>query len=71
MDQGPNLRYYMPTPADAAVKAFRAWFSGPGGNGAEFGHSAPGRSDADLKPKRVMLDRYEQHTKNCPACSKV
>ena len=61
----------MPTRADALVASFKNWLDKAGGGGP-FGplHKAPGYP-ALVTDHRVLLNRYEQHTKNCTACKKA
>lgn len=59
--------YFVPSSKDRAVTALRRWLGQVG--------PIPWARSA-LQPlvgvsKRELLDRYEQHTKDCPSCSKV
>jgi hypothetical protein len=67
--------YFMPSRADALVRAFRKWFQAAGdpqwlgvaatrSNGESSGWiRVPARSGRD-----AMLDRYRQHTQICSSC---
>jgi pheophorbide a oxygenase len=61
--------YFMPTRADTMVIAFRDWVESVGGGGP-FG---PLHRAKDYPPlitdHRVLLNRYDQHTKNCTKCA--
>ena len=64
-------KFHMPTSADALVVGFRGWIdkftnSGPYGDSIGKGHYDVQREEYS---KREVLDRYEQHTKHCKACS--
>ena len=51
------------------VAAFRAWLDGRGGGGPT--PLAAGPLPPELQSKEQMLDRYSQHTRFCPSCSRV
>lgn len=53
-----------------SVLAWRKWFhkEGQGGHWRASGQLA---TPAPQLSREQLLDRYHQHTKNCPACSKV
>lgn len=53
-----------------SVLAWRKWFhkQGQGGYWRQIGREA---SPAPELTREQLLDRYHQHTKHCPACSKV
>lgn len=56
--------YYMPTPADGSVRALRKWIARFGGpRWMAKGLQPPVETD-----RRVLLDRYESHTKTCKVC---
>ncbi len=56
--------YYMPTPADGSVRALRKWLARFGGpRWMAKGLQPPLETD-----RRVLLDRYESHTKTCKVC---
>lgn len=71
-DRGGQWRqmYYMPSSVDVPVITLRRWLE-------EYGREMPGACMPALKDipcqldKRVVLDRYEQHTKNCQVCMKA
>jgi hypothetical protein len=67
-DGGWRKEYFMPTRADALVAAFKNWLD-VAGKGGPFGplHRCPDYSPL-VTDHHVLLNRYEQHTKNCPAC---
>jgi len=67
--QGWRKHYYMPTRADTLVAAFKNWLDVVGGGGP-YGplYQAPGYPPLQHDHK-VLLNRYEQHTKSCKACS--
>lgn len=65
-----NEQFYMPTPSDAGIAAFRVWLN-------KFGGGEPGwingGSDAEAMEKLPPLDhfnRWQLHSKQCPACRK-
>lgn len=65
-----SKNYFMPASLDFGVKALREWYLRmaeplPWGAGARSPTAAVGQS------RRQMLDRYEQHTKDCPSCAAV
>ena len=53
-----------------SVLAWRKWFHKQGHSGywQQIGREATPAPDLT---REQLLDRYHQHTKNCPACSKV
>ena len=58
--------YYMPTASDGSVRALRKWiarFGGPKWLVPGLSSSLPPTPD-----RRVLLDRYESHTKHCKVC---
>ena len=59
--------YYLPTPADAGVSAFRNWMDKHAGGKVAW---APGVVDdaSKVKSEAEQLDRYHRHTKHCVAC---
>jgi len=61
--------YFMPTAADTLVAMFRNWMDKTG-KGGPFGplHNAKGYGPL-ITDHRVLLNRFEQHTKHCKACS--
>ena len=59
--------YFMPTRADTLVAAFKNWLD-VAGKGGPFGPLHRCANHSLITDHRVLLDRYEQHTKNCPAC---
>ena len=59
--------YYLPTPADAGVSAFRNWMDKHARGKVAW---APGVVDdaSKVKSEAEQLDRYHRHTKHCVAC---
>jgi len=62
--------FYMPTKSDEFVRSFRKWLIQFAGNGPKW---APG-TDTTFPPsqgfnREYIMDRYNQHTKFCSACS--
>ena len=53
-----------------SVLGWRKWYHKQGGGGF---WEASGRdpTPAPVLTREQLLDRYHQHTQNCPACSKV
>lgn len=51
------------------MAAFRAWLDGRGGGGPT--PLAAGPLPPEPQNKEQMLDRYNQHTRFCPSCSRV
>jgi len=69
---GWKEKFFMPTSLDALVTGFRTWVDkftngGPYGLAGDTGKSAGAAAAAYTK--REVMDRYEQHTKHCKACS--
>lgn len=66
-----QMSYFLPTRADALVAAFKNWLDKAGGGGP-FGplHKAASYSPL-VTDHRVLLNRYEQHTKHCQECLKA
>ncbi|BDA47256.1 Protein TIC 55, chloroplastic [Coccomyxa sp. Obi] len=58
--------YFMPAQADRMVVEFRKWLDSRGGGGP-----TPGDPGPILDDRKALLDRWEQHTKNCPSCLKA
>ena len=48
------------------VAAYRKWLAGRGGGGP-----LPMPEGSEVQPQPQLLDRFSQHTKNCPSCSRV
>ncbi|GMH39522.1 hypothetical protein BSKO_07420 [Bryopsis sp. KO-2023] len=63
---GGSESFFMATSADSAVRSFRKWFDTVGMGGPPF----PGgqRMDGGELQKEELLDRFEQHTKECKEC---
>ncbi|EIE25056.1 hypothetical protein COCSUDRAFT_46572 [Coccomyxa subellipsoidea C-169] len=61
-----NRLYYMPAQADRFVAAYRKWLAGRGGGGP-----LPMPETSELQAQPQLLDRYSQHTQNCPSCSRA
>jgi hypothetical protein len=65
---------FMPTAADATVRAFRKWYAKSGGVKWAKGVTADETSNAVTavnsgdSRREVLLDRYSAHTKNCASC---
>lgn len=71
---GPSAwkrQFYLATRADTLVAAFRNWLD-TGGKGGPFGplHLVQEYPDR-ITDRRVLLDRYNQHTKNCRHCKRA
>ncbi len=63
---------YLPTGADAPFRAWQTWLHGRGGGGwvqATTGGPPDGPPPTASLPRRVVLDRFESHTRHCPSCS--
>ena len=59
--------YYLPTPADAGVSAFRTWMDKHAGGRVAWAEGVV--DDASkVKTEAEQLDRYSRHTKHCIAC---
>ena len=59
--------YYLPTPADAGVSAFRTWMDKHAGGRVAWAEGVV--DDASkVKTEAEQLDRYNRHTKHCIAC---
>lgn len=61
-----NKLYYMPAQADRIVAAYRKWLAARGSGGP-----LPMPENLDLQPQSQLLDRFTQHVKNCPSCSRA
>jgi hypothetical protein len=65
-DASWKLHYFMPSPADVAVTAFRSWvdkFASHPDSGLPKGASFVSREET--------FDRYSQHVVHCPSCQGV
>ncbi|CAM6111882.1 unnamed protein product [Calypogeia fissa] len=64
---------FTPTQADRFVLAFRNWLRKHGNNQPEWFPEVDSTKPlpSTVLHKRVMLDRYEQHTLKCSACKKA
>ena len=65
---------YLPTGADAPFRAWNQWLHSRGGGGwaKSLTGEAPGTPPPTAYlPRRVMLDRFDSHTRHCPSCSKA
>ena len=51
-----------------SVTAMRKWYHGSRGQGGPF---KPSNTPQPLMKREEILDRYSQHVKHCPSCSKV
>ncbi|KAL6764549.1 hypothetical protein V8C86DRAFT_2471996 [Haematococcus lacustris] len=66
---GPLAPYFLASPADTLVAAFRSWLDRQGGGGP-WGHPTPALV-ALLPPRQSrsqLLDRHTQHTAHCASC---
>ena len=67
--------FYLPTPSDAPVRAFRRWLAiaSDRGNGPTNTVNWPASMSGRLPPletdRRVLLDRLHSHTLQCTECS--
>mmetsp|Transcript_16078 Transcript_16078/g.48171 ORF Transcript_16078/g.48171 Transcript_16078/m.48171 type:complete len:558 (+) Transcript_16078:141-1814(+) len=61
--------YWMPTESDRIVTAWRQWLDSQGS--PTWVPGAPEPPVGEELPKSLLLDRYQQHTKNCPHCLKA
>lgn len=63
--------YFLASEADRSVTAWRKWYHGAGGQSGPFkAEGAPLVAPTPLRREDV-LDRYAQHVKSCPSCSKA
>lgn len=62
--------YYLPTPSDAGVAAFRGWMDAHAGGGVRW---ADGVVDdaSKVKPLEQQLERYNRHTRHCRYCKEA
>lgn len=60
-------QYFMPGSSDAAVVNLRKWLDVYGAGLPTLPSSAA--DIPPLLPREVVLDRFKQHTENCPHCS--
>ena len=54
--------------------AWRKWLAEKGGSGPNYeggGSAESYRASSGRLDRRLLLDRYTQHTVNCKACSQV
>lgn len=67
-EENIDRAFYMPTKSDEGVRAFRQWIVKWGGGGPRWAEGV----DPSLPPRSVdrefLMDRYNQHTKQCSAC---
>lgn len=63
--------YFLPTRADLGVVLLRKWFQEKAGGGPSYGPDVAATQALPLLTRNQVLDRYEQHTKICPYCSKA
>ncbi|KAK9814221.1 hypothetical protein WJX72_002503 [[Myrmecia] bisecta] len=63
--------YYMPAQADRSVIAWRKWYHGRGRGGATKSTGAEPERPPKRLSRKALMDRYRQHTKHCPSCSKM
>lgn len=61
--------YFMPTRADLVVAGFRKWLDTVARGGPYGPLHAAARYPALITDKRMLLNRYEEHTKHCSSCS--
>ncbi len=79
---GWKEKFFMPTSLDALVTGFRLWVDkftnggpyelGTGGGGDDDANApapAMAAAAAATLTKREVMDRFEQHTRHCKACS--
>ncbi|DBA75020.1 TPA: hypothetical protein ACH3X1_010361 [Trebouxia sp. C0004] len=63
--------YFLASEADRSVTAWRKWYNGARGQGGPFkAEGTPLVPPTPLK-REDILDRYAQHVKSCPSCSKA
>ncbi|CEM11347.1 unnamed protein product [Vitrella brassicaformis CCMP3155] len=62
--------YYMPAPADTAVRSFRRWLMNDGG-GKPSWKGSTGQLGPLMTDRKKLFDRWESHTKYCPICRKA
>ncbi|GMH40215.1 hypothetical protein BSKO_08119 [Bryopsis sp. KO-2023] len=62
-------RYYLPNQSDQSIIAWRRWWAKMSGGGPDYS------GDTSLPPvdldKTEIINRFEQHTKNCPSCMSI
>jgi hypothetical protein len=61
--RGDASRYYMPSPADRCVQAFRSWIP-------KYTDIIEGQELPPAPPRSVLFDRHAQHTSHCKHCQK-
>ena len=54
-----------------SVTAWRKWYHGPRGQGGPFKAEGAPLSPPNSLRREEILDRYAQHVKSCPSCTKV
>ncbi len=71
-DTNWKTAYKMPTSADRLVIEFRNWFDRYCGGKLPWNEVGVTASPSTLEiPRRVLLDRYHQHTQHCSSCRKA
>ncbi|GAQ78147.1 pheophorbide a oxygenase family protein [Klebsormidium nitens] len=61
--------YFMPTPADRFVLAFRQWLNRYAGGGVPWAELGVPELDVKLTSREAVMDRWHQHTTQCTTCS--
>lgn len=62
--------YFLPSTADDGVRELYSFLAKYSPGGIDFYKDAlPKGKGGSYHPREVVLDRYEQHTKHCKACS--
>jgi len=64
-----NEAYYLPTPSDQGVVAFRKWANTFAGGGP-FGAFGPASLPPQAASSAELLDRWHCHTKDCSSCKR-
>lgn len=63
--------YFLASEADRSVTAWRKWYHGARGQGGPFKAEGTPLLPPTLLKREDILDRYAQHVKSCPSCSKA
>ncbi|PSC75292.1 Pheophorbide a oxygenase [Micractinium conductrix] len=66
--------YFMPAAADRGVLLLRRWLDELAGGGPRYGLAEPGAPPPQQLvslSRMQILDRWEQHTRVCPSCSRA
>jgi len=67
-EENIDRAFYMPTKSDEGVRAFRQWIVKWGGGGPKWAEGVDPALPPRSADREFLMDRYNQHTKQCSAC---